>query len=202
MNKFSNVLKIPTFSDLYKDFINEIALASKTYDSKSDAPMFEKKLEDIDSMNIDTPMNWGVTALYEEGKYQLKSVNEIDSRDELFVLHVNVMSIFPENVSDYVLTLEDGSLYYNVALICREGSHSNKMITLYLSSYDQEGEKFFGIPPVDFHKSTSQLNKLKTVVKKLTQPDCFVSVLVQAVKPKNSESDRIYRIIGEYQNNL
>lgn len=232
MNKFSNLLKIPTFSDYYKEFINRLAKEIKVIDTKADAPVFEKKVEDVDAMIVDTHINWGVTALYDESKYKLKSINELTESDETFVLHVNIMSIFPENIADYVLimcnkcqssfstndideiksnhkficknckTLETGLLYYNAALRCRESNHANKIITLYLSTYDNEGAKFFGLPAVDLHRNHTQLNKLKTVVRKLSQPDASISVLVEAIKTGNSNSDRVYRIIGDYQNNF
>jgi hypothetical protein len=103
MNKFSNILKIPPFTDLYKEMVNKIAQKLKTADPSSDAPMFapsERKFDDL--MMVDTPSHFGISAQYDESKYRVKSINEISDSDEKFVLHVNVMQIFPQPVYEYV----------------------------------------------------------------------------------------------------
>lgn len=95
-----------------------------------------------------------------------------------------------------------GKLYYNVTLICRENPYANKMITLHISSYDDAGESFFGSAPVDLYRNSSEFQKMGELYKKLTDKDCYVSVIVEAIPTGNGDSDRVYRIIGSYQNNL
>ena len=103
MNRFSNILKIPTFSHLYKDMINKIALKAKTYDPNSDVPMFnaeEKKFDEL--MMVEMPTNWGITAKYDEGSYVFKSLNELTDSSGTFVLHLNVLSVYPQTIYDVV----------------------------------------------------------------------------------------------------
>ena len=103
MNKFSNILKIPPFTELYKEMVNRIALRTKNFEPCSDVPMFtapEKKLDDM--MLVDTPTNFGISAQYEEGRYPIKSINELEVNDEKFVLHLNVVSVFPQTIFEFV----------------------------------------------------------------------------------------------------
>lgn len=239
MNKFSNILKIPTFSSLYKEMINKIAQKSKALDPSLDIPLFstteEKKFDEL--MMVEMPTNWGVTAKYEENKYKYKALNEIsDTEEDTFVLHLNVVSVYPQTIYDcvsvmcwkcqmscstkdvqeeipqdregfkftckYCNTLENGKLYYNCALVCRENAYSNKLVTLYLSTYDNQGLTFFGIPPMDFFRNSSAYQQLKGAIDKLTNQDCYISVVVEAIKTEHNETDRVYRIIGQYNSNL
>ncbi len=75
MNKFSNVLKIPVFSDLYKDTINRIAQKSKELGADITPPTFtEKKFEDV--MMVDSPTVFVVTYIDENGnKYTNQYTN-------------------------------------------------------------------------------------------------------------------------------
>lgn len=103
MNKFSNILKIPSFSDYNKDMLNKIANKIKILDPSSDVPMFstsDKKLDDM--MLVDIPTNFGISAQYDEGKFEVKCINELGLNDEKFVLHLNVVSIFPQTIFEYV----------------------------------------------------------------------------------------------------
>lgn len=104
MNKFSNILKVPPFTDLYKEFMNKIANKMKTIEPTSDVPSFsiDKKPEDVIMSVMDTPEYFGVSALYEEGEYSIKRINDLTEKDEKFVLHLNVMEIFPQTVYDIV----------------------------------------------------------------------------------------------------
>ncbi len=86
--------------------------------------------------------------------------------------------------------------------MCRENAYSNKLIVLHLSTFDDQGNGFFNVPPVDLYRNSNEYQRLKENIKKLEQMDCFISVLVEAIKSGHSETDRVYRIIGEYQNNL
>lgn len=97
---------------------------------------------------------------------------------------------------------ETGKLYYNTQLVCRENAYSNKLIVLHLSTFDDQGNGFFNVPPVDLYRNSNEYQRLKENIKKLEQIDCYISVLVEAIKTGQSETDRVYRIIGEYQNNL
>ena len=191
MNKFSNMLKIPTFSDLYKEMLNKIARKSKAMDPNFDVPMFvttsDSKFEEF---MLDSPTNWGVTVQYESYGHKLKSINDLNDR---VVLHLNVMNVYPKSVYDFVSLLclkcqissstkdaddyvddiftckfckteASGKLYFNVEMLCRENVYSNKLITLYLSSYDDEGVNFFGISPVDLFRNSTDYQKLENIV--------------------------------------
>ena len=99
-------------------------------------------------------------------------------------------------------THQTGKLYYNVQLVCRENYFSNKLISIYLSTFDNQGNGFFSIPAADFYRNSNEYQKLKQNVESLIKPEVYISVLVQAIKTEHSECDRVYRIIGEYQNKL
>ena len=99
-------------------------------------------------------------------------------------------------------SVELGKLYYNVQLVCKENAYSNKLITLNLSTFDDQGNGFFPVPAVDLYRNSNEYQKLKDNVQKLQEMDCYISVLVEAIPTGHSESDKIYRIIGDYQNNL
>ena len=107
MNKFSNILKIPPFTDLYKEMVNKIAMKLKSSDLSADAPRFvstgERKFDDV--MMVDTPTNFGIVALYDDTKYKIKSINEISDKDDKFILNVNVMQIYPQVIFDFVSVL-------------------------------------------------------------------------------------------------
>jgi hypothetical protein len=98
--------------------------------------------------------------------------------------------------------METGKIYYNISLVCRENAYSNKLITLYLSTYDNQGVNFLGVPPVDLYRNSQEYQALKEVVRKLTEAEMYISVLVEAIPTGHSDTDRVYRIIGDYKNNL
>ena len=74
MNKFSNILKVPYFSDYYKEIINKISHKMKLIDPTCEAPTFttEKKLDSM--MIIDSPSHFGVAPIIEDGKCQVKTI--------------------------------------------------------------------------------------------------------------------------------
>ena len=130
--------------------------------------------------------------------------NEVTSKIKLSSFTKDVEDLTPENkfTCGFCKTSQTGKLYYNMQLVCRENAFSNKLVILYLSTYDDHGQGFFSIPPVDFYRNSNEYQKLKQNVEALTKPDAFISVLVEAIKTGHSESDRVYRIIGDYQNNF
>ena len=97
---------------------------------------------------------------------------------------------------------ELGKLYYNTTLICRENPYSNALLKIHLSTFDNQGANFFGMPPVDLYRNSNEYQKMKEVVRRLTDKECYVQVLVEAIPTGLNETDRVYRIIGEYNNNL
>ena len=58
------------------------------------------------------------------------------------------------------------------------------------------------MPPVDLFRNSTEFQKMGEMLKKLTEKDCYVSVKVEAIPTGHSETDRVYRIIGKYQNHL
>lgn len=231
MQKFSNLLKIPNFFDLYKETMNKIAQKSKFLETNSELPpIYETKEKKFDNlMMIETPTNFGISAIYEEGKYPLRCFSDLDEKDEKFVMYLNVVKIFPNASEELVSILckkcymsvvwkndinlspeetfycnfcrseESALFYFNLGLVCRENEYSNKLITLYLSTYDNEGASFLGMFPKDYY---TQFEVINGILGKLTQPDVYIAVLVESIKTGHSETDRVFRIIGDYQNNL
>ena len=97
-------------------------------------------------------------------------------------------------------TLETGKLYYNVTLICRENPYSNTLLKVHLSSFDNQGASFFGIPAVDLYRNSNEYQRMMEIVKKLTDKDCYVQILVEAIPTGLNETDKVFRIIGDYRN--
>jgi len=97
---------------------------------------------------------------------------------------------------------DECTLYYNAVLYGRENVYSNKIIKLFLSTFDNEGLNFFGIPPVDLYRSSDDYSKMKDIIRRLTDKDCFISVMVEAIPTGHEENERIFRIVGSYKNNL
>jgi len=89
-----------------------------------------------------------------------------------------------------------------LTFICRENPYSNVLLKVHLSTYDNQGVNFFGIAPIDLYRNSNEYQKMKEVVRKLTDKDCYVQILVEAIPTGLTETDRVYRIIGEYANNL
>lgn len=98
--------------------------------------------------------------------------------------------------------VKTGKLYYNAAFVCRENAYSSKLITLYLSTYDGEAASFFGLPPVDLYRNSTEYQRMKDIIKKLTDKDCYISVIVKAIPTGTNAHDRVYQITGEYENKL
>jgi len=99
-------------------------------------------------------------------------------------------------------SFEHGKLYFNVTLICRENAYSNTVLKVHLSSFDNQGANFFGIPAVDLYRNSNEYQKMKEMVRKLTDKDCYVQIMVEAIPTGLNETDKVYRIIGEYRNTL
>jgi hypothetical protein len=85
-------------------------------------------------------------------------------------------------------------------MIARENPFSNKLIRLYLSTYDDQGADFFGMEPTDLFKHPKEYERLSEKIKKIVESDCYCSILVEAID--TNQNDKIYRIIGTYENNI
>ncbi len=102
MNKFSNILKVPYFSDYYKELINKISQKMRSIDPSSEAPSFatEKKLDNM--MIIDSPSHFSVNPILEDGRYQVKTITELNEKDEKFILNLNILEIYPQPIYEFV----------------------------------------------------------------------------------------------------
>ena len=228
MNTFSNILKIPQFSSYYKSFMNRLATKIKQIDPSADVPMYNltKEIKTVASMSIDEMKSKTLLAKAKtNNEFETKRFDEITSEDNLFILNVNIMEIYPKPVYNFVnvlcqncqscymiseveldknnrfqcekcKTISIGKLHFNTTLQCRESSLSNQLITLHLCTFDNEGDNFFGIQPMDSYRNSNEFQKLGEVFKKMTSPDGYVSVLVQQYEGK------VLRIVGKYDNYL
>jgi hypothetical protein len=105
MNKFSNILKVPYFSDYYRDLLNKISQKMRQIDPTSEAPAFssEKKLDNM--MIIDTPSQFAVQPIVEDGRYQFKTITELTPSDGKFILNLNILEIYPQPIYEFVAIL-------------------------------------------------------------------------------------------------
>lgn len=104
MNKFSNILKIPPMMEMYRVFMNKIALKMKNIDPTIDTPLFSTNSRVEDIKLVDVPKNWGVIPL-NAGEYEDKRFDELTPEDKKFKLEVNVLEIFPKPVYNFVSIL-------------------------------------------------------------------------------------------------
>jgi hypothetical protein len=56
--------------------------------------------------------------------------------------------------------------------------------------------------PCDLYRNSTQYEKMSEIVKKLLDKDCYCSIMVEAIETGVSDSDKVYRIIGDYQQHL
>jgi hypothetical protein len=103
MNKHSNILKIPQFTDYYKDFINRITNKMKTIEPSSDIPSFANPPRDDTEMQVDQV--FGLIALNEDNHYEVKRIHELSKDDNKFIVEVNILQFFPEKLYDFTSVL-------------------------------------------------------------------------------------------------
>lgn len=161
--------------------------------------------------------------LNDNENYDTKKFEEITSQDKKFLMNLNILEIYPKPLYNFVNILCDGCktsysitditlnpsglfrcekcksfkngiLHFNTTLQCRETNMSNQIVTLYLCSFDGEGNGFFGIPPCDAYRNSNDFQKLGIIFKGLCNPGNYVNVLVQQYK------GGILRIVGNYEN--
>ncbi len=160
--------------------------------------------------------------LNDNENYDTKKFEEITSQDKKFLMNLNILEIYPKPLYNFVNILCDGCktsysitditlnpsglfrcekcksfkngiLHFNTTLQCRETNMSNQIVTLYLCSFDGEGNGFFGIPPCDAYRNSNDFQKLGIIFKGLCNPGNYVNVLVQQYK------GGILRIVGNYE---
>jgi hypothetical protein len=92
-------------------------------------------------------------------------------------------------------TGEECKLYHNAELICRENTLSYETMKIFLSTFDEEGENFFGLKSTNLNKNKMEHDKLGEILEGLTNPNAMCSVMVEANGP-------CLRIVGKYDFNL
>jgi hypothetical protein len=166
MNNFSNILRIPTFSEYFTDFINRLTNRIKEVDPSAEVPQFS--INRREEMEMDVDVVFGVIARNEDNLFQVKRLNNITKEDTTFIVEVNILEFSTDRIYDYVSVLcqkcytsnqtkdfnkddlvsgkftckkckQECILYYNVSMMARENPFSNQLIKLYLSTYDNEG---------------------------------------------------------------
>ena len=103
MNKHSNILKIPTFTDYYKDFVNRITNKMKAIEPSSDIPSFGNLPKEDVEMEVEQV--FGLIALNEDNHYEVKRIHELKKEDTRFIVEVNILEFFPEKLYDFVSVL-------------------------------------------------------------------------------------------------
>lgn len=58
------------------------------------------------------------------------------------------------------------------------------------------------MPPCDYFRNPREYERLSEVKNKILDKDCYCSIMVEAINTSVNEYDKVYRIIGDYQNNL
>jgi hypothetical protein len=102
MNKHSNILKIPHFTDYYKEFVNRITNKMKAIEPSTELPVFSNPANE-EEMDVDQV--FGLIALNEDNIYEVKRLHELRKADDRFILELNILEFFPERLYDFVSVL-------------------------------------------------------------------------------------------------
>lgn len=236
MNTFSNILKIPQFSDYYKQFMNRLVLRLRELQPNVNVPLFPlssdlKGTKDGDGIGkgiekLKEKKHYIIRPIVKEGQYDLKQYTDIVPTDKRFLLEVNVIEIYPKPVYNSVNVLcqnckysymiseiefkktkfvceqckgegvNNFNLHFNATLQCRENLLTNEVITLHLCTFDNEGNNFFGIPPVDAYRNSTAFLQIGEAFKKITQSTAYVLVLVEQY------NEKVLRIVGQYEHSV
>lgn len=227
MSSFSNILRIPQFTDYFKQFQIKMETRLKTISNVSDNNKLIEDVETKPKLKFFEQLlnhNVAITLSFVPPDMELRHFDEIDENENLFLIEVNIINIFPLPYHNIVNVLcpacnsvyftqdidldnrgyftclncknnIEGKVHYNATLQCIEGIYTNKVLTLHLCTYDGEGEDFFGIKPVDFYRNPEELKKLTEKINMLTKRDTFVDVMI---RKSFANTQDIYRIIGKY----
>jgi hypothetical protein len=193
LNNFSNMLILPSFSQLYEAFAYK--LLSKKSKVKLDTPEIESNLN---------ARNTIISFKESQQLYPNRKLNEIRFEDTKFWMEVSILSYSDNLISWYDHTTNKSfeenkkgknlTPYFNASFIATDEEFGSSSIKLYLSSYDGNGEGFLG-SALDVSKNDK---KAKETLKKLIDHKNSVKVLVEAVQSGTNYGDKIFRIIGTY----
>ena len=111
MNEFSNILRLPNYSYLYKIFMN--SLLSKYQDFKPGEKLPEFRVPDVAPKSQKKTKKVAVKANEEKeyavkvknkyiSEYDLKTLDEIEPEDKRFLLNIRIMEIYPKPVYNFV----------------------------------------------------------------------------------------------------
>ena len=92
-----------------------------------------------------------------------------------------------------------GIVHYNVAMNCVENNYADKVITLYLNTFDGKGNGFINVDAEEAWRNEEKMKGVKEYLKKLCERGMYVRVCVEKVNARDGEG--IYRIIGKYNIN-
>ena len=175
MNKHSNLLKVPEFTEYFKMFKNNV--------QKNEIFLNEKFNFLNDFNEISNDFN------EEENFIKLKDFNlkENQKIKELKILKI----VFPE-----VFYLNDDENYFNFSFEC-EDKNSDKNVILTLCDFDGEGEGFFNIKKNEIQDSNVLKEKLNEILKcgKYNKIKYETIEIFDTFTQKNIQ---INRIIGKY----
>ena len=92
-----------------------------------------------------------------------------------------------------------GKVHYNIVMNCIENGYADKVITLYLNTFDQKGKGFIAVDAEEVWINEEKMKGVKEYLKKLCERGMYVRVCVEKVNARDGEV--IYRIIGRYNIN-
>lgn len=140
---------------------------------------------------------------------QKRGINDIRFDDDKFWMEAFVVSYTPLN-GDFLEYYDDHTgkshkeprkggkallPYFNGQLVVTDDDFGAATMKLYISSYDGNGDGFFG----SAHECSKNDKKSKDVLKKLVDQKHLIEVLVESIKVGEGGSDKIFRIIGDYE---
>ena len=199
MNEFSNILRLPSGSYLYKTFMNSLLSKYKSFKPGEKLPEFKVSEEAVPktqkkakkaTIKVSDAKEYACKVKNKYiSEYDLKTLDEIEPEDKRFLLNIRIMEIYPKPVFNFVnvlcpncqscyflseaepdekgkfkcskcKTMVAGKLHYNAKIHCRSGVTGDKIFTLHLNTYDDQGNNFFGIPPTECHKNDKNFQKM------------------------------------------
>ena len=134
-----------------------------------------------------------------------RKISDIRFDDNKFWMEVNILS---HSASNGLLNFYDESKkqshekpgkgtvpYFNLQFVATDDEYGSATVKLYLCSYDGQGDGFLG----SANDCSKNDKKAKDILKKITDQKHSVQVLVESVQAGVSSGDKIFRIIGTYE---
>lgn len=170
MNKFSNLQKLPPFSNYALDFLKNIYKKNKFIEPTKNL------IESYDKYQSEQKII--IEPILDNENYPERKISELNNKDECFILTLNVIENLPNDLNNfsqvYFEEKNENKLRFNYTLFCRENPLCNKLIKLVSSSKNNEGVRLI------FIYNFLYLSKIKRINSSVYQYAIFQNLMRKA----------------------